>query len=138
MKIVIEDGAFLPTRAHPDDAGLDLYSPCDAYLIHGSSCLIDTGVRVQIPKGYYGKLESKSGLMTRNDVVTAGGVIDSGYTGTIKVPMHNYSPSTDYWIRRGDKITQMVIVPIVTPELELVGSLEDTERGEKGFGSSGK
>lgn len=138
MKIVLEENAFMPTRAHKDDAGLDLYSPYDKYVIHGTSCVVDTGVRVQIPKGYYGKLESKSGLMTRNNIVTSGGVIDSGYTGTIKVPIHNNSPTDDYKIKRGDKITQLVIIKMITPELEIVDSLEKTERGDLGFGSTGK
>ena len=138
MKIVLDDGAFMPTRAHPDDAGLDIKSPKDVYMIHGASYVIDTGIRVQIPKGYSGQLKSKSGLLINHNISSGEGLIDSGYTGTIKVYLRNNSPTDDYQIKRGDKITQLVIQAMITPELEVVDSLEDTERGENGFGSSGR
>lgn len=81
-------------------------------------------------------LKSKSGLNVKHDIVGEG-VIDSGYTGSIRVKLYNHG-SESYMIERGDKISQLVILPIITPELELADELEETERGANGFGSSGK
>lgn len=136
MKIVLDEGAILPTRAHPDDAGLDLYSPVDAVVKPGTSWCIDTGVHVEIPRGYVGMLKSKSGLLFRHNV-TSEGVVDAGYTGSIRVNLMNHS-DWHYTVHAGDKITQLVILPILTPELEVVSSLGDTERGAGGFGSTGR
>lgn len=135
MKIMLEKYAIIPTRAHPDDAGLDLYSPLDKWIYRDSIEIIDTGVHVQIPKGNAGLLTSKSGLMALG--ITTRGTIDSGYTGTIKAVISNDGPES-FMVRRGDKITQLVIVPCLTPDIEIVEELEETERGENGFGSSGR
>lgn len=136
MKVVLDSGAYMPTRAHDDDAGLDLYAPKDGYIHGGGSCTFDTGVHMEIPKGYAGFLKSKSGLNCKHGL-TSEGVIDAGYTGSIVVKLYNHS-GKDYSVKAGDKISQLVILPIITPELELVDSLEDTERGNDGFGSTGK
>lgn len=136
MRVVLDPGAIKPTRAHDDDAGLDLYAPKDGYIHGGGSCTFDTGVHVEISKGYAGFLKSKSGLNCKHGL-TSEGVIDAGYTGSIVVKLYNHS-GTDYTIRAGEKISQLVILPILTPEIELVDSLEDTERGTDGFGSTGK
>lgn len=155
LKVLLDDGAFVPTRAHPEDAGLDLYSPdtvvvpaarirvcCGAFpperevFIEEGSAIIDTGVHVAIPAGYVGFLKSKSGLNVKNGI-TGEGVIDAGYTGSIVVKLYNSSGS-DYKVERGHKISQLVILPIATPEVELVESLEETERGNGGFGSTGR
>lgn len=137
MKIVLDDGAYMPIRAHADDAGLDLRSPDSVVIEPYKSAVIDTEVRVQIPKGYYGKLESKSGLHIKHDIVCCGGTIDSGYTGTIRVKLYNLGQEK-YEIKAGDKIVQLIVIPCITPDLKLVPSLEDTDRGENGFGSSGR
>lgn len=142
IKIKLDDGAFVPTRAHETDAGLDLYSPQDAYVlarseewgIDGSVC-IDTGVHIEIPAGYVGFIKSKSGLNVKNGI-TSEGVIDSGYTGSMVVKLYNHGTETVH-IVRGQKISQLVLLPIITPELELVDELEATERGDGGFGSTG-
>ena len=136
MKILLEADAIMPTRAHDDDAGLDLFSPIDVYIYPHSRETIDTGVHLEIPKGYVGLLTSKSGLM-RNYGITTRGTIDCGYTGSISAIVFNDSPNTHHF-RRGDKLTQLVIVPCITPELELADKLEDTERGDSGFGSTGR
>lgn len=136
IKIKLDDGAFMPTRAHETDAGLDIRSPKSVRIYGHDSAVIDTGVHVEIPVGYVGMLKSKSGLNVKHGI-TSEGVIDSGYTGSIRVKLYNNS-SEIYSIERGDKITQLVILPILTPEIELVESLEETERGENGFGSSGR
>ncbi len=136
MKIVLDDFAYLPERAHETDAGLDIRSPRAVTIYAHDSAVIDTGVHVEIPVGHVGMLKSKSGLNVKHGI-TSEGVIDCGYTGSIRVKLYNNS-SEMYSVQRGDKITQLVILPILTPEIELVDSLEETERGENGFGSSGK
>lgn len=135
IKAVIDPGAILPTRAHKDDAGLDLYATKDAVIFRDGSEIFDTGVHVAIPEGYVGFLKSKSGLNINNGLQSAG-VIDSGYTGSIRVKLYNHSHKM-VRIKRGQKISQLVILPIITPELEIVDELEATERGDGGFGSSG-
>jgi dUTP pyrophosphatase len=137
IKVVLEEGAIMPTRAHATDAGLDLYSREWAMVNACSDWFFDTGVRVEIPEGYMGAIMSKSGL-NKDFHMTCTGVIDAGYTGTIGVTLRNHSRDDHMVIRAGRKIAQLVIVPIETPELELVDSLEDTERGEGGFGSTGE
>ena len=84
MKVAMDRGAILPTRAHEDDAGLDIYSPIDAIVKPHSSVEIDTGIHVAIPRGFVGFLKSKSGLLFHHDISTEG-VVDSGYTGSIRV-----------------------------------------------------
>ena len=146
MKIKLDEGAILPTRAHETDAGLDLYTPNDMIVprcrwiptegITLGSATIDTGVHVEIPKGYVGFIKSKSGLMV-NHGLTADGTIDCGYVGSIRVKLFNHT-SISYEFKAGEKIAQLVLLPIITPDLEVVDSLEDTDRGSGGFGSTGK
>lgn len=136
MKIKLDAGAKMPTRAHETDAGLDLYARETQTILSRKSKSFDTGVHVEIPIGTVGMLKSKSGLNVKHGI-TSEGVIDVGYTGSIVVKLYNNSDA-DYTVRAGDKITQLVIMPIVTPTLELVDELEDTERGDGGFGSTGR
>ena len=136
LKVLLDDGAFVPTRAHEEDAGLDLYAMDDQIVPAKGSAKFDTGVHVAIPVGYVGFLKSKSGLNVKHGL-TGEGVIDAGYTGSIVVKLYNNSGS-DYKVERGNKITQLVLLPIVTPEVELVESLDETERGNGGFGSTGR
>lgn len=136
MKVLLDEGAFAPNRAHETDAGADLMSPIDIMVKAHDSAVIDTGVHVELPDGYVGMLKSKSGLNVKNGLVSEG-VIDVGYTGSIRVKLYNHSDS-DYNIHRGDKITQIVILPCIFPSVELVDKLEDTERGDSGFGSTGR
>lgn len=136
MKVVLDPGAKMPTRAHETDAGLDLYSPVDAVVYHNDSIKIDTGVHVEIPAGYVGMVKSKSGLNVKYGI-TSEGVIDSGYTGSIVVKLYNHG-NCAVPIEKGQKISQLVILPILTPELERVDKLEETERGNGGFGSTGR
>ena len=132
----LDPGAILPTRAHDKDAGLDLYAREEQVILPGESAVFDTGVHAELPPGTFGKLESKSGLNVKYNVVSCGGVIDCGYTGSIAVKLYNLG-DRPYMIRAGQKIVQMIIQPYLAPELEVVDRLEETERGEKGFGSSG-
>lgn len=136
MRIMLDDGAFAPLRAHEFDAGLDLRTPIGFTVHAGDSEVIDTGIHVEIPSGYVGFLKSKSGLNVNHGIVSEG-VIDAGYTGSIRVKLYNLS-DVAFDFLAGDKVTQLVILPIITPKLELVNSFEKTERGDGGFGSTGR
>jgi dUTP pyrophosphatase len=135
LKVKLDKGAYMPTRAHKTDAGLDLYSPINTTIYPDDSVCIDTGVHMEIPEGYVGDIKSKSGLMVNEDIVTDG-TVDCGYTGSIRVKLFNHG-MTEVRIVKGQKIAQIVIKKIITPELELVDELGETERGDKGFGSTG-
>ena len=138
MKIILDVGAYLPTYAHDADAGMDLRTPV-AFIVpaHGSYT-VDTGVHIQIPVGQVGFIKSKSGLNVKGGL-TATGVVDSGFSGSIRVKLYNHSDE-DYMFSRGDKITQLVLLYIAKPEngFEVVDHFEETERGDNGFGSSGR
>ena len=136
MKVMLDPGAIMPTRAHETDAGIDLYAREETFIRPCRSAIFDTGVHVEIPAGYVGMVKSKSGLNIKHNL-TSEGVIDSGYTGSIVVKMYNNN-GEHYIVKKGQKISQLVILPIATPELELVDSLEETERGNGGFGSTGE
>lgn len=136
IKVMLDDGAYMPERAHSADAGLDLKSPIDIKAKAGEAVIIDIGVHIAIPEGYVGMLKSKSGLNVKYGLQSEG-VIDAGYTGSIVAKLYN-NGKNDIFIERGDKITQLVILPIITPEIELVKSLASTERGSDGFGSTGR
>ena len=136
MRIVLDEGAKMPQRAHPYDAGLDLFVRTDGVIPARGSAVFDTGVHVEIPEGCAGFIKSKSGLNVRHDIQTEG-VIDAGYTGPIVVKVYNHG-DRDFLLRAGDKLTQLVIVPVALPELELCDSLTETERGAGGFGSTGR
>lgn len=137
MKIKLDNGAYMPIRAHATDAGLDLRIPSDAVILEGDSLVVDTGVHVELPCGYCGKIEGKSGLNVNHGVVSLGGVIDEGYTGSIVVKLYNLSCER-YDFKAGDKIAQLIIQPYIAPEIEVVNALGDTARGDRGFGSSGR
>lgn len=140
LNVKLDKGAYLPERAYKRDAGFDLRIPktgAQKYILPGNKSLtIDTGVHVQIPEGYVGFLKSKSGLNVKQGI-TSEGVIDSGYTGSIVVKLYNHSKNTKEF-ECGDKITQLVIIPVANIDnLKVVYELQNTERGSKGFGSSG-
>lgn len=156
MKIKLSDNAIMPTRAHDTDAGLDLYATEDKVVPAGGSAVFDIGIHVELPRFHTYRSESQSyGIRTmRNDYNTVGlitsksglyfkhgiistGTVDFSYRGSIKVKLSNLG-SEDYEVKRGDKISQLVILPILTPSLEVVSELEETERGDGGFGSSGR
>ena len=136
MKVKLDEGAYMPTRAHETDAGLDLYAKERQSIMPQSSAVFDTGVHVELPKGTAGLLVSKSGLNTSYSI-TSTGLIDCGYTGAIKVKLYNHGKHP-YMVEAGDKISQLVIVRYLDEKLEQVDELQDTPRGDKGFGSSGK
>lgn len=136
MKIKLDDGAFMPERAHDTDAGYDLRTPVDFELPAHGTALIDMGVHVELPAGACGILISKSGLNVRHNI-TSTGLIDEGYRGSIAVKLYNHGDD-DLAFRRGDKISQLVITLYLATDLVQVDELSDTDRGENGFGSTGR
>lgn len=135
FRVMLDKNAKMPTKAHDTDAGFDLYAPVRTFVRGGGSATIDTGVHIEIPKGYVGFLKSKSGLNVKHGI-TGEGVIDAGYTGSIVAKLYNSGESIV--LEEGQKIIQIVFLPIPEVELELTDSFEQTERGDNGFGSSGK
>jgi dUTP pyrophosphatase len=135
LKVKLDDGAKMPTRAHDTDAGLDLYAMEDAIIPMFGSAKLNTGCHVAIPKNHVGLITSKSGLMSEG--ITSRGTIDADYRGSIKAVLFNHN-NRPYKIEKGQKITQLVILPIITPKPVQVENLELTARGYGGFGSSGK
>lgn len=134
LKFKVLDGGTLPTRAHREDAGFDLYSPKNAVLCGGTT-RIKLGVCVEIPKGCVGFIMGRSSL-NKKGVVCLTGVIDSGYTGEIAVVLN--SVGTLARIEKGDRIAQLVVTKLADiDEAVTVDKLDDTERGAGGFGSTG-
>jgi len=130
----------LPRHAYPGDAGLDL-SACDRVVLEpGERALVGTGLAVAIPEGYAGFVQPRSGLAARHGitVVNSPGLIDSGYRGEIKVVLLNTDLAEPFPVEVGDRIAQLVIVPVPAVEVVVVDELEETVRGVGGFGSSGR
>ena len=136
MNIILDKGAFMPEFAHKTDAGADLRSPLCAKVPARGNAVIDTGVHVEIPEGYTIFLKSKSGLNVNHNLIGEG-VVDSGFTGSIRVKLYNLG-DTDYQIMRGDKIIQMVILPCGYCGFAQVDKFAETERGDGGFGGTGR
>ena len=136
IKMKLDEGAYEPIRAYKHDAGADLRTPKGFTLWHGESKVIDTGIHVLIPAGYVGMVKSKSGLMCNHDITTDG-TVDAGYSGSIRVWLKNHSHYAKVF-KPGDKIAQLVILPIITPNFEQVDEISGGERGANGFGSTGR
>lgn len=139
IKFTLDDGAIAPTRAHATDAGLDLYALQTVIIPPGGRELVSTGVHVAIPPGYVGMICPRSGLAHKQGltVLNAPGIIDAGYTGEIKVNLHNTGDALQH-VDAGDRIAQLVITPIPDAQLVQVDTLDITERGENGHGSTGQ
>lgn len=138
IKVVLDEGAYMPERSHYADAGLDLRARQAIAILPGGSATLDTGVHMEIPEGYFGKLESKSGLNVKYGVVSHGGVIDSGYTGSIVAKLYNHGKEP-FVFQKGDKCIQIIIQPCENRmALIKVDALDETERGNGGFGSTGR
>ena len=133
-------GAILPTKAHEHDAGWDFYAPVDMETVTlwpGQRRIINTGVSVSIPIGWYLQIMSRSGLASKH-IDARAGVIDCTYRGDIGIMLHNDSGIIDREINPGDKIAQGVFLMVPEVNWEEVDTLDDTARGEGGFGSSGR
>jgi dUTP pyrophosphatase len=132
--------AVLPAAAYADDAGLDLASVEEAELAPGERRTVGTGLAVAIPPGYAGFVQPRSGLAARHGitVVNAPGLIDAGYRGELRVVLLNTDPAEPFLVRPGDRIAQLVVVPVPTLEVVEVDRLPSSDRAEAGFGSSGR
>lgn len=138
MRVKLDAGAFPPQQAHETDAGYDLRMPLGEPITisPGCSAIIDTGVHIEIPHGYCGILVSKSGLNVKHNLQSTG-LIDEPYRGSIVVKLDNNS--TEYYtVNPGDKVSQIVIVPCLHDVIEIVDELPQTDRGNNGFGSTGR
>ena len=136
----LRDGAVLPTRAYEGDAGLDLVA-CERHeLAPGERTLVGTGIAVAIPKGHAGFVTPRSGLAAQHGItiVNTPGIVDSGYRGELRVILHNTDEEEPFVVEPGMRIAQLVVVEIPHAALREVEELPPSERGEDGFGSSGR
>ena len=131
--------AVLPEYARPGDAGADLVSAETVRLLPGQRALVGTGVRIALPDGYAAFVLPRSGLAAKHGItiVNAPGTVDSGYRGEIKVNLLNTDSSTAYDVNVGDRIAQLVVLPVPRAQFIPVESLPDSDRGDRGFGSTG-
>jgi dUTP pyrophosphatase len=134
----VDEKATLPVRAYPGDAGLDLAAVERVELAPGARALVGTGLAVAIPEGHAGFVHPRSGLAANHGItiVNAPGLVDSGYRGELKIILLNTDPEQTFVVEPGMRIAQLVVVPIATPQSVEMTELPDTDRGEKGFGSS--
>lgn len=139
LKVVVDEPMCIPMRIHSGDAGYDVKSRDTVTLQPGERTLIRTGVHIALPEGYTADVCPRSGLALKHGltIVNAPGIVDSGYRGEIGVVLLNTDTTQTYTVHAGEKIAQLVIRPYVTPELQYVESLDDTDRGSQGFGSTG-
>lgn len=135
----LDPGLPVPRRAHPDDAGLDLYARTDVEIAPGERALVGTGVSVALPTGYAAFVCPRSGLAARDGLglLNAPGTVDAGYRGEIRVCLVNHDPARPVVLHRGDRIAQLVVQPVELPTVRVVDELPTSQRGGGGFGSSG-
>jgi dUTP pyrophosphatase len=138
--IKLKDNAVVPTRAHPGDAGLDLYSTETAHLGPGERWSVGTGIALEIPEGHAGLVLPRSGLAREHGIslVNAPGLIDAGYRGEVRVLLLNTDPAETVRIEAGARIAQLVLTPVAIAAPVEVTELSDSARGDGGFGSSGR
>lgn len=136
----LKDNAVIPTRAHPGDAGLDLYSTEIAHLGPGERWAVGTGIALEIPEGHAGLVLPRSGLAREHGItlVNSPGLIDAGYRGEVRVLLLNTDPAETVRIEAGARIAQLVVTPVAIAEPVEATELSDSARGEGGFGSSGR
>ncbi len=132
----LNSDAIVPKYAKPGDAGMDFYANETVTLAPGERKVVPTGIAMAIPSCYVGLIWDKSGLASKHGLKTMAGVIDSGYRGEIKILVHNLS-DTSYIVKKGNKVAQMLIQPVTQREVQEVTNLDETERGDGGFGSTG-
>lgn len=131
----LDPAAIIPTRAHSGDAGLDLYALEDALVKPGALTTIYTGIAVAIPYGHVGLIKPRSGLAASHGIDTMGGVIDHGYTGEVKVLLTIHA-SCIRWVKSGERVAQLLVVPIAYANPQVVDALPGSARGNGGFGST--
>jgi dUTP pyrophosphatase len=134
---LLSDNASVPIRSSEGAAGFDLVSAHDITLQSCDKAIVKTDVAIKVPIGTYGRIAPRSSLAAKHFIDVGAGVIDSDYTGNVGVVLFNHS-KTDYEIKKGDRIAQLIIEKIMVPEIVIVVSLSETERGHGGYGSTGK
>lgn len=132
----MDGGAFPPIRMHPTDAGLDIRAMHDGVVKAGQSAVFHTGVHIELPEKTAGLFVSKSGLMMKHDI-TSTGLVDESYSGEVLVKLFNHG-GEDYHVHAGDKIGQLVVMPVFYTPIEIVNSIKEEGRGNNGFGSTGR
>jgi dUTP pyrophosphatase len=130
-------GEYAPQNAKEGDAGSDLRASEELIIPSKGRCLVPTGISIAIPRGYVGLIWPRSGLAVKHGIDSGAGVIDSGYRGEIRVLLFNHS-DVDFKVVKGDRIAQILIQKVETPQFVQVETLDETERGAGGFGSTGK
>ncbi len=130
--------ATVPTRAHPGDAGLDLCADVDLDMAPGDTCLVSTGLSLELPPGTEAQVRPRSGLALKHSVTVLNtpGTIDEGYRGEVGVILINHG-RTVFEVRRGMKVAQLVVQPTLAVEVTKTQTLSETHRGDGGFGSTG-
>tara|TARA_Y100000310_G_scaffold306787_1_gene348249 strand:+ start:15208 stop:15657 length:450 start_codon:yes stop_codon:yes gene_type:complete len=128
--------AIIPNYAHPGDAGLDIYSNEDCIINPGERYLVSSGWSLELPEGYVAFIKDKSGVAYKKGIIHMAGVIEYTYRGEYKVLLFNTTKES-FEIKKGDKIAQLVILPVATAEIEEAKELSETSRGAGGFGSTG-
>ena len=136
MKIKLDDGAYIPLRAHDTDGGLDIRARHSQRIMPNNSAVFHTGVHVELPHGTSGLLVSKSGLNVKHKITTTG-LIDEGFGGEIVIRMYNHGEES-YLVNAGDKISQLVVIPVLYEDVEIVDEITAGERGNNGYGSTGR
>jgi len=131
----LDEHAVVPFRASSLAAGYDIASSADITIARGTRSLVSTGIAFTVPYGTYGRIAPRSGIAVKKGIQVGAGVIDRDYTGEVKVVLFNHGDE-DFEIKKGDRIAQLIIEKIDTPEIQLVDELLVSERGEGGFGST--
>lgn len=145
MKVFkLNSTAKIPTRNLPTDAGVDIYASNYAFIPCGGTAMVSTSIAIQVPVGYVGKIEDRSS-MAKKGLRIGAGVVDSGYSGEVAIVLHNLSNRDEhvsgvrgYLIQPGDRVAQLLLVKVETPQVEEVAELWTSDRGSNGFGSSGR
>ncbi|NXM27004.1 DUT protein, partial [Oxyruncus cristatus] len=133
----LSENAFAPSRGSARAAGYDLYSAYDCVIPPMEKAVVKTDIQIALPSGCYGRVAPRSGLAAKHFIDVGAGVIDEDYRGNVGVVLFNFGKET-FEVKKGDRIAQLICERIYYPELEEVDALDDTDRGEGGFGSTGK
>lgn len=144
----LSEHAALPTRAHDSDAGYDLYAAYDMTVPPYKTIMVKTDIAIAVPEGYYGRIAPRSSLAYKHGIRVEAGVIDAGYRNNVGVLLSKSAEGgaemgcgftgRQYIIKKGDRIAQLIITKIATPKIVEVETLDDTSRGQGGFGSTGR
>lgn len=134
----LHDNAQIPTRGSEMAAGYDLFALEGTVILPGKRAVIPTGVAIELPEGVYGRIAPRSGLAVKNGIQVGAGVVDPDYTGELKVVLFNCDPQNPYVVKPGYRIAQLVLEKYMVADVEVVDCVQETQRGDGGFGSTGQ